>query len=122
MASERGGIDKIIECLWENLDVRLFIYFVFICFFILNYLILYYYQCEHTIWRGARAIRELFIKDDVAKQHCIEVKCEEILIAGLTAFPAVALVQTQCLRALAALVFGSDIVSIDSIHTYLHKY
>lgn len=43
MASERGGIDKIIECLWENLDVRLFIYFVFICFFILNYLILYYY-------------------------------------------------------------------------------
>ena len=45
------------------------------------------------------------------KQNCIDLKCEEILIAGLTAFPAVQLVQTQGLRALAALVFGSDIVS-----------
>jgi hypothetical protein len=101
-AGERGGVDKIIACIWENLDVSIPN---------LSCLPIHYLQCEHTIWRGARAIRDLFIQNESVKQHCIDVKCEEILIAGLTAFPSSTLVQAQCLRVLAALVFGSDIVS-----------
>jgi hypothetical protein len=46
------------------------------------------------------------------KQRCVESKCEEALIAGLTAYPASTLVQTQCLRTLGALVFGSDLVTL----------
>jgi hypothetical protein len=50
------------------------------------------------------------VKDEVVRQRCVENKCEEALIAGLTAYPSSALVQTQTLRTLGALVFGSDLV------------
>ncbi|CAE7564562.1 aarA, partial [Symbiodinium microadriaticum] len=85
-ALEHGGVKHVMNCMWENLD------------------------SESITWRGARAIRDQFMNSDEIRQLCVDNKGEEILIAGLTAFPQSNTVQSHCLRALAALVFGNDVI------------
>lgn len=96
---------QIINFMWENLDVSLYLWKYSTLTF---YLIM---QSENIIWRGARTLREQFINNDEIRRVCVEEKCDEILIAALTAFPGSATVQSHCLRALAAFVFGNDVVS-----------
>lgn len=65
---------------------------------------------ENFSWRGARALREMFIHSEEKKAECIALKADDVLISALDMFPAAAMVQAQCLRALAALSFGNDMV------------
>jgi hypothetical protein len=67
-------------------------------------------------------IRENFINDDNVRKLCVDNKCDEIFIASLTAFPQSSIVQSHCLRALAALVFGNDTVCFDIYIMYIALY
>ena len=85
-ATEHGGAVNVIKVVYENM------------------------HCENTCWRGARAIRDLIIKDDNIKMLCLEAKGDELMLAGLMAFPNSAITQAQCLRGLATFCFGNDLV------------
>ena len=43
---------------------------------------------------------------------CIALKCDEVLGNAMSQFQDESIVQSQCLRAIGALAFGSDIVRI----------
>jgi Armadillo/beta-catenin-like repeat len=62
------------------------------------------------VWRSARALRDVVIQSEVAKQQCLDQSLDEILIVCLKSFPDSGIVQSQCLRLLGALSFGSDLV------------
>jgi hypothetical protein len=85
-ATEHGGAVNVVKCVFENM------------------------HCENTCWRGIRAIRDLFVKDEAVKARCLEAKGDELMLAGLSAFPNSAITQGQCLRGLAAFCFGNDLV------------
>jgi hypothetical protein len=60
------------------------------------------------VWRGARALRDLILKDEAAKQTCYDAAIEVWLIAMINAFPDSAVVQGHCMRLIGALAFGND--------------
>ena len=65
---------------------------------------------ENFAWRGARAVREIFIHSEEKKIQCIALKTDDVLISAMDMFPSAAMVQGQCLRAIGALSFGNDVV------------
>jgi serine/threonine protein kinase len=65
---------------------------------------------ENFSWRGARALREMFIHSEEKKAECISLKGDDILLASMDMFPHASMVQAQCLRAVGALAFGNDAV------------
>eukprot|EP00603_Paraphysomonas_imperforata_P008089 CAMPEP_0114425158 /NCGR_PEP_ID=MMETSP0103-20121206/7086_1 /TAXON_ID=37642 ORGANISM="Paraphysomonas imperforata, Strain PA2" /NCGR_SAMPLE_ID=MMETSP0103 /ASSEMBLY_ACC=CAM_ASM_000201 /LENGTH=1121 /DNA_ID=CAMNT_0001593975 /DNA_START=46 /DNA_END=3411 /DNA_ORIENTATION=- len=85
-ACEHGGATNVIKVVYENM------------------------HCENTCWRGVRAIRDLFVKNEEVKEQCLGAKGHELMIAVLTAFPKSGITQAQCLRGLAAFCFGNDMI------------
>lgn len=65
---------------------------------------------EFITWRGARAVRELVMKDADVRTRMVNERCQDMVVAGLRAFPASALVQSQGLRTIGTLAFGNDLV------------
>lgn len=60
------------------------------------------------MWRGARALRELILKDESVKIACYEANIEVWLTAMINAFSSSATVQGHCMRLIGALAFGND--------------
>ena len=67
-----------------------------------------YTQDERIIWRGARVLRELILKDDIHKSICYESNIEQWLLVSIDKFNRSAIVQGHCMRLIGALAFGND--------------
>lgn len=64
---------------------------------------------ERVIWRSARAMREIILKDESAKQNCVDNRIDELLLEILVKFSHDATVQSHCIRLLGAFAFGNDL-------------
>ena len=60
------------------------------------------------MWRGARALRELILKNETAKLSCYDSNIEIWLISLINAFDYSTVVQGHCMRLIGALAFGND--------------
>lgn len=65
---------------------------------------------ECITWRGARAVRELVMRDTEVRTRMVNERSQDVIVAGLRAFPASPLVQGQGLRTIGTLAFGNDLV------------
>ena len=65
-------------------------------------------QDERVLWRGARALRELILKDEAVKAVCYDSCIEDWLVRLIDRYPSSAVVQGHCLRLVGALAFGND--------------
>lgn len=65
-------------------------------------------QDERVVWRGARALRELILKDETAKTACYDSTVELWLLELINMFADSAVVQGHCMRLIGALAFGND--------------
>ena len=59
-------------------------------------------------WRGARALRDIILQSDSAKQDCSKYNIEEVLISALIKYISNDMVQSQCLRLMGTLAYGND--------------
>ena len=66
-------------------------------------------QDERIVWRGARAMRELILKDETSKQQCVDNRIDELLLDLLVRFSHDPVVQSHCIRLLGAFAFGNDL-------------
>jgi hypothetical protein len=65
-------------------------------------------QDERVVWRGARALRELILKDETVKSACYNANIEVWLVSMINSFAESAVVQGHCMRLIGALAFGND--------------
>jgi len=66
------------------------------------------YQDERVVWRGARALRELILKDETAKATCYDAHIDEWLNRLIAQYPESSVAQSHCMRLVGALAFGND--------------
>ncbi len=59
-------------------------------------------------WRGARALRDIILQSESAKQECNKCNIEEVLIYALVKYISSDMVQSQCLRLMGTLAYGND--------------
>ena len=60
------------------------------------------------VWRGARALRELILKDEAAKSTCYDSLIGEWLNRLIAQYPESSVAQAHCMRLVGALAFGND--------------
>ena len=60
------------------------------------------------MWRGARALRELILKDEAAKSLCYDSSIDEWLNRLIGLYDTSSVVQGHCMRLVGALAFGND--------------
>mmetsp|Transcript_37952 Transcript_37952/g.65546 ORF Transcript_37952/g.65546 Transcript_37952/m.65546 type:complete len:638 (-) Transcript_37952:139-2052(-) len=63
---------------------------------------------ERVVWRGARALRELILKDETAKATCYDAHIDEWLNRLIAQYPESSVAQSHCMRLVGALAFGND--------------
>ncbi len=105
-AAEVGDLSAILKLIASNNKVC-YNYWIY-----MGLIKIYFLKNFNYAWRGARALRELFIHDEDKKNMCIALKCDEVLGNAMSQFQDESIVQSQCLRAIGALAFGSDIVGL----------
>lgn len=72
---------------------------------------MYVYCCvqdERVVWRGARALRELILKDEAIKAVCYDANIDDWLTKLLERYADSAVVQGHGMRLVGALAFGND--------------
>lgn len=69
---------------------------------------LFVLQDERVVWRGARALRELILKDEAAKTICYDTNIDDWLNRLIAQYPESSVVQSHCMRLVGALAFGND--------------
>ena len=62
----------------------------------------------HVVWRSARALREIIIKDDIAKNDSLSHNLDEILIKCMKFCHKSSIASAQCLRLIGVLSYGND--------------
>ncbi len=60
------------------------------------------------VWRGARALRELILKDESAKAQCYEARIDDWLNRLIALYGTSSVVQGHAMRLVGALAFGND--------------
>ena len=65
-------------------------------------------QDERVVWRGARSLRELILKDENVKNICYDSTIEVWLIKLMEMYPDSSVVQGHSMRLIGALAFGND--------------
>lgn len=63
---------------------------------------------ERIIWRGARALRELILKDESVKAVCYDSNVDDWLTKLIDLYAQSAIVQGHTMRLVGALAFGND--------------
>jgi hypothetical protein len=78
------------------------------------------YKNEHFAWRGARALREMSIRDETVKSLCIGLRAHETLAKAMDNFKESSMVQAQCLRAIGTLCYKNELVGF-LLYIYLRQ-
>lgn len=60
------------------------------------------------MWRSVRSLREEMVKETECLNYCLRNRLDKWLLLCMSHYPTSAMVQSQCLRALATLAFGND--------------
>jgi len=61
-----------------------------------------------VVWRGARALRELILKDEASKALCYDSNINDWLNRLIALYDMSAVAQGHCMRLVGALAFGND--------------